>query len=86
MTVEQTAAAIDGGIGAAAIAAIAALPPGPRQDLEAVTWAQRILAGRAQLAFVLPAGVAADTAIGAFEQLHGAILREASRIRKGGRR
>jgi len=75
-------ACVDGGLGEAAIAAIAALPPGPRRDLEATTWARRILNGPARMAFVFPED---ETARAAFAQLHNAIVREASRMRKGRR-
>jgi len=49
---EDAAVEIDGGLGLAAVEAIAALPPGPRRDFELALWARRIVDGPGRLAMV----------------------------------
>lgn len=52
---DPAAVAIDGGLGAAAVAAIAARPDGPQRDLEIATWTRAIVrairAGNATIVF-----------------------------------
>jgi len=40
-SIDTAAAAVDGGLGVAAVAAIAAVPPGPRRELEIAVWVRR---------------------------------------------
>jgi hypothetical protein len=49
---EDAALALDGGLGLAAVAAISALPPGPRRNFELAMWARRIVDGPGRLAVV----------------------------------
>ena len=58
---EQRATEIDGGIGVAAVTAIAAVPPGLPRELEAVRWVRRAeQLGLENIAMVLSRGMTVD--------------------------
>ena len=50
---EDLAVQLDGGLAGAAVAAISAVPAGPRRDMELALWTRRIAAGPMMLALVV---------------------------------
>jgi hypothetical protein len=75
---EQSAIAIDGGLGVAAVAAIAATPRGEARAVEAARWARRAAATVDQV--VTPISpTTTDDELDAMVELHTAIARERSR-------
>lgn len=66
---------IDGGIGDAAAATIAALPPGPQRELEVATSARRIATGPRSVAFVVSPDMP-DDAVEAIADLTRAVRGE----------
>jgi hypothetical protein len=71
---ERVAVQIDGGIGLSAIAAVSALPRGPRRDLEVALWAKRIVDGPRTIAFTVEDFRENDPDLDAFADLHRAVL------------
>lgn len=78
LAAERTATTIDGGIGAAAIAAIAACEPGPRRELEVATWARRVIAGPGRIAIAIDPD-ATDGQLDALLELHARVMRATER-------
>ena len=60
---EQAAIAVDGGLATAAVAAIGAVPPGPRRDLEFAVWTRRIAEQSDCSAYVIPPDVTDEQAL-----------------------
>ena len=74
---ETMAVGIDHGIGLSAIAAIAALPPGPARTVEARQWVQRAHARGIETIATLIVPNMTDAELDAVIELHTAILEAA---------
>lgn len=70
---ERAAVRIDNGAGLSAIAAVAALPAGPRRDLEIAIWARRLAAGPPVIAVIAEDLASDDNALRAFLALERAV-------------
>lgn len=75
---ERLGVSIDGGIGAAAMAAILGRPPGPMRAFEASLWARRAIATVERVAVVVEPG-AGDDWVDAHAELMIALHRERER-------
>lgn len=84
--IDLAAVSIDGGIGLAAVAAVAALPPGPQRELEARLWARRILARDVRFAFAVPEGAGAENTMQAAIEIDLAMRDEIDALTPGQRR
>lgn len=79
LAAEKTAVSYDGGTGQIAVAAISALPPGPRRDLEVALWARRVIDGPGRFALLVHEGIS-DAELQAMVELHERVMSDAAAV------